>query len=224
MEDSEQKTKSTRKSRVKKVAGGAEILPGSDTLSAPTERQAEASGVKVEKRAGEPKGSRSQKQKNGEPRAEASAQTPGVDSDTEKTVPVISHPSVGELSQEALMTPRRVEPSTVTPMVPPVKVPGEAVESKEKGKEGTSIRDHIVLRLLKGFFWMVQICAAAILSILLGFNQPASDIPILDFIEHNKLTVLVVLCIVVILTLVVLLALRALNKQLWPRDARLKAM
>ena len=125
------------------------------------------------------------------------------------------------------MTPQTEALPTVTPtdMQPDLDVvASEAVKNKEKGKEDTSIRVRILQRLLKGSSWMVNVCAAAIVSVLLGFNQPVSHIPILDFIQRNKLTVLVAVCAVVFLTLVVLLASPSLYKYLRPMDARLKAM
>ncbi len=118
-----------------------------------------------------------------------------------------------------------LDPSTVpsTDMQPPV-ASKDNTSIRLRFRERLLIRLRFRERLFKGSAWTVNVLATAILSILLGFNQPASDIPIVDIIVHYKLTVLVVLCVVIFLTLVVLLAFRSLDKHLRPMNAGLKAM
>lgn len=223
MEDSEQKPKLTRKRRsnAKEVVEETAIPPRSDTLSAPLEGQAEASDVKVEKRVSRSKGNRPRKQKNEEQRVEASAEIPGRDLAPSQPVPIISQPTVGASPVVAPMSSQREVISTATPE--PVRVEREAVSSVDKDKENTPVQV-IRQKLYNGIVWTVQVCVGAIITILLGFNQPASHIPILEFIERQKLLVLVVLCVVVLLILGTLVVFLTLDKLRRPMDARLKAM
>ncbi|MGH2496568.1 MAG: hypothetical protein ACRDIV_17860 [Ktedonobacteraceae bacterium] len=226
MEGFEEKPARKRKSRAKPAVQEATLSLRSHTVSAPTEEQTGAGTVKGEKKEGDLKISRIRKKKNAEPPPEVSEHIPGIALATAHTVSAAPDLNVGEPQSEGPVTPQKKEALPTATLAQPEldRVANNMAKSQKRDKEGGPIYKLIQQRLFKASVWMINLCSYAIISILLGFSQPITHVPLLDFIESRKLTVLAVLCVVVFLTVVLLLVLQPLQKRLRPMDTRLKAM
>jgi hypothetical protein len=136
--------------------------------------------------------------------------------------------SSGDPTQTAPQSPQPVL-SSISPTVQTEPVTNKAAQSarKSKGsdsKAGAFSRNNVLHFMTKGANWLLSLVCTGIVSILLGFNQPVTDIPVLDFIEHNKLTSLVILCICVFVALLGLVLLHFFDRRFSPLDARFRTM
>lgn len=188
-----------------------------DVRSKPARKRKIGTGVRVEKKESESQKSRSHKKEKVEQRVNATKPSFGGESATAQTGLSTTHPPLREPIQEVPTTLQR-EALSAVPLTGKQPITVDNMDKREEeGKFTPQILQH-------GFGWFVQFCATAILSLLLGFNQPVTHVPILDFIVGRKLTVLAILCVVVLLTAAWLLVSPALYKRLRPMEARLKTM
>ncbi|WP_126601604.1 hypothetical protein [Dictyobacter aurantiacus] len=153
--------------------------------------------------------------------AKGTKQPSAGDSHPAQTMPIIPDSRVEEIPQEILTPSPKEETLPALPPPHPVIEAHKAEKDVIHGQGGISIREHVLRNLSRGLGWFINAFATAILSVLLGFAPPVSDVPLLDFIKSHKLTVLVILCVVVFLTMVALLA---FYERFQPMDALRKAM
>jgi hypothetical protein len=216
-----------RKSRTKKVLEKSEVPAGPDISSDAQEKLAPERSVGTEKKSTQPKGNRQRQRKSVKQQAAESEQALGTNPGTTVTLPPAPRLTVSDLLQETPAAVQKVELSaTISKEVQPLATISQAVKSevKDSDKEFFSFDTRILQNSVKGLGWLFNLCAAAVVSILLGFSQPISHIPVLDFIQHHTLTTLIILCIIGIFTLVVLLILPSVQKRSRPMDARFKTM
>ncbi len=215
-----------REQRAKKVVAPVT----SANADASPEKQIQVNSVQDEGKATKQKGHRSRKHTVVAPQIATEGRVAFVADEIAGQTSSVPPPSNVDVSPSAVpVTSQQGTLSTLTSMdtqsVDTEKGASAAsavVNGKEK--DNVSFRMRILQRVLKGGGWLVNLCSAAIVSILLGFSSPITSSPILDFIQRYKLSTLVILSIVVLLMLAVLLAWPFLQKRLQPIDARLKAM